>query len=353
MSVAFEEITRSIEARIMGKIRDGQLFDGMSFAEETAHIGPAVWGDGDQVLWSPQEPLMIYGPQGVGKTTLAQRLVLGRVGLEPSLLKYAVQPTDRPIVYVAADRPAQAARSWRRMIAHLAEDEQALVRERVRFWRGPLPFDVGTEPDKLLEFVLDIGAGTFIGDSLKDIAMDLTKDETGGRVNRAWQLLIAQGVEVADLHHPRKSLAGQTNKPKSLDDVYGSTWLTVGHGSVLLLWGNPGDPIVDFSHLKQPLEEVGPFRIMIDHELGMVEVHDGGDPLAILRTARQGMAARDLACVLFSTAKPTDAETEKARRRLEQAAGRGVVFANRTGRDEKGHPVPVTYFAVEAQGRLP
>lgn len=236
------------------------------------------------------------------------------------------------------------------MIASLDEEQRALVRERVRFWRGPLPFDIGSEPDKLLGFVLELGVETFIADSLKDLAMDLSKEEPAARVNRAWQLLISNGVEVVDLHHPRKSVAGQVSKPKALDEVYGNTWLTAGHGSIVLLWGKPGDPIVELSHLKQPVEEVGPFRVIVDHELGTVQRHDGGDLLGILRSARQGLAAREAACALFSTTTPTDSEIEKARRRLERLASSGMAVPRRDGRDERGHVLPVTYLAAAPAG---
>jgi hypothetical protein len=43
------------------------------------------------------------------------------------------------------------------------------------------------------------------------------------------------------------------------DDVYGSTWLTAGTGSVILLHGEPGDPIVSMHHLKKPVAEGGPY----------------------------------------------------------------------------------------------
>lgn len=329
---------------------DNRLLDGISFAEEVGHVGEALCGEGEQVLWQKGEPLMLYGPQGVGKTTVAQRMTLGRAGVDPVLLGLPVIASERPILYVAADRPAQAARSWRRMVAQLDEDQRLLVRERVRFWRGPLPFDIGSEPDKLLGFVLELGVGTFIGDSLKDLAMDLSKEEPAARVNRAWQLLISNGVEVLDLHHPRKSVAGQTSKPRDLDEVYGNTWLTAGHGSIVLLWGRPGDPIVELSHLKQPFEEVGPFRVIVDHELGMVERYDGGDLLGILRTARQGLTAKESACVLFSTAKPTDSEVEKARRRLEKLVHRGLAMPRRGGRGERGRVQPTTYLAAAPAG---
>lgn len=62
---------------------DGRLLDGISFAEEVGHMGEALCGEGDQVLWQRGEPLMIYGPQGVGKTTLAQRLRLRAAASSP------------------------------------------------------------------------------------------------------------------------------------------------------------------------------------------------------------------------------------------------------------------------------
>lgn len=86
---------------------------------------------------------------------------------------------------------------------------------------------------------------------------------------------------------------------------------------------------MDLSHLKQPEEEVGPFRVLIDHEFGMVERHEGGDLLAILRRSPRGLAAKDAAVVLFSATKPTDSEVEKARRKLEKLVTADLAFARR------------------------
>lgn len=324
----------------------GRLFDGIAFAEDSSNAGPSIWGEGERVLWATGEPTMLYGPQGVGKSTIAQQLLLARAGAVLSLLGLPVQPADAPILYVAADRPMQLSRSWRRMVDRLDQEQRDKVRNLVRFWKGPLGFDIGAEPERLLRLMIDVGARTLIGDSLKDLAVDLVKDEAGTRVNRAWQLLIAAGIEVCDLHHPRKAVAGETGKPKSLDNIYGSTWLSAGHGSVVLLWGNPGDPIVEISHLKQPMDEVGPFRMVIDHDSGTVEVFEGGDALEILRSSGSPMSAKDVARVLFSTSSPSDAEVEKARRRLERFVKRGLVHADRQPRDAHGRPVPVAYVAV-------
>jgi hypothetical protein len=55
---------------------------------------------------------MISGPQGVGKTTILQQLVLGVVGLRDEVLGIPIKPVDdRPVLYLALDRPEQIARS--------------------------------------------------------------------------------------------------------------------------------------------------------------------------------------------------------------------------------------------------
>lgn len=323
-----------------------RLYDGMAFAEYATDSGPSLWGEGDRCLWSPGEPLMLYGPQGVGKTTLAQQLIRARAGVEPILFGLPVEVTERKILYVAADRPVQASRSWRRMVAELGEHDRRLLRERITFWRGPLPFDIGAEPESLVKFCEEHEAGTIVTDSLKDLAIDLSKDEVGSRVNRAWQLVLAEGIDVLDLHHPRKSVAGQGSRPKSLDEVYGSTWLTAGHGSVVLIWGQPGDPIVEFSHLKQPIEEVGPFRVLVDHTRGNMQVHEGGDVYAIVKAAPEGLTALDIAAVLFETAKPSPSQKEKARRRADQLVAKGLVQTLHDGSTK-----PVIYLAA-SQGKM-
>jgi Holliday junction resolvasome RuvABC ATP-dependent DNA helicase subunit len=46
---------------------------------------------------------MLVGPDGVGKTTLAQQLALGQIGLRERVLGMRVETIDRPLLYIAAD----------------------------------------------------------------------------------------------------------------------------------------------------------------------------------------------------------------------------------------------------------
>ena len=45
--------------------RTHRVIDGASWVADEPDNIPAVWGDGDTVLWAEGEPLMIVGPDGV------------------------------------------------------------------------------------------------------------------------------------------------------------------------------------------------------------------------------------------------------------------------------------------------
>ncbi len=72
----------------------------------------------------------------------------------------------------------------------------------------------------LTELAALADADTVIIDSLKDAALNLADDETGSGWNRARQMCIQAGVELVELHHPRKA-QGDNKKPSKLEDLYG------------------------------------------------------------------------------------------------------------------------------------
>jgi replicative DNA helicase len=293
------------------------------FALDAPAETEAVWGEADgRVVWPLGEPFMIAAPQGVGKTTLAQRLALGRMGLCPTLLGMPVMRDERPVFYVAADRPRQAQRSLARMVA---EEDRAALRDRLVVWRGSLPFALSSaaRAPELLALCERFAAGTLILDSLKDVAPDLSREETGTAVNAALQALVAAGIEVLALHHQTES---QPNVPvpRSLADVYGFTWLTAGVGSVVLLWGEPGDLLVEVRHLKQPAEEVGPYTIVHDHVRGLPALHEPVEAEDLLRRAGpEGLTVTEATKAILGKPTPSRNDVEKARRRLEQLVKRG------------------------------
>jgi replicative DNA helicase len=140
--------------------------DGATFALDAPEQVESIWGDGSRSLWAKGEPLMIVKPDGVGGTTIAQQLILARAGIKvPTLLGLPVaSDLDRRVLYLALDRPQQAARSMRRMVT---EDDRLALEAGLTVWKGELPFDIVNQPDRLLAFVQEHDAGTVVFDSLK------------------------------------------------------------------------------------------------------------------------------------------------------------------------------------------
>lgn len=304
---------------------------GGGFILDTPADPTPIWGAGESVCWAEGEALMIASLQGLGKSTLAQQLALGRCGFPEyaELLGFPIRAGERRVLYLAMDRPRQISRSFRRMVGEAWRGD---LDDRLRVWLGPPPRDLAKVPALLAQMCVDADADTVVVDSLKDAAIGLTDDEVGASWNRARQHALTAGVEVLELHHNRKVSSGAQGAKLGIDDVYGSTWLTSGTGSVVLLTGAPGDPVVSFNHVKQPAGELGPFRIMHDHEVGRSTVWHVVDLVALVKVSGT-VTAKDAASALFDTDKPTPAETAKARRRLNRLAGDGLLVVTVEGDD--------------------
>ncbi|MCW2898516.1 MAG: Replicative helicase [Streptosporangiaceae bacterium] len=301
-----------------------RLVAGGAFILDRPEQIPAVWGEDDQVLWAEGEGLIIAGPAGVGKTTVGQQVLLAAIGIRSHALGFAVRPAKR-VLYLASDRPQQAARSMARMVNHEHRD---ILDAQLVFWPGPPPSDFIKDPSILVRLCQKAGADMVCLDSLKDMAGELASEEGGQAINSAIQRTLVEDIEVIALHHHRKQGGGKDGgrEPTSLDELYGSTWITAGAGSVVSLWGAAGDPIVSMKHLKQPAGECGPWRLKHDHPNGYTEVWHEVDVLDVLVHARGMLTAQQLAAQIYSPdkGKPTPSEVEKARRKLDQLAERGL-----------------------------
>ncbi|MGN9802042.1 AAA family ATPase [Micromonospora sp. L32] len=314
-----------------------RVHDGATFLLDLPPTPPALWGKGEDILWARGEALMIAGPQGVGKTTIAGQLLRAVAGLHHEVLGFPVEPCEQRVLYLAMDRPEQARRNLGRMFAGNAGEREYLA-EILRFWSGPPPSDFAADPASLLRLAQQHGADVVFVDSLKDAAVGLSKDEVGAGYNRARQLALAEGVQLVELHHVVKNGA-DGGKPNNINGIYGSTWLTSGAGSVVLLWGEPGDPVIDFVHLKQPMNEVGPLKVLHNRTTGLAEVyHDEETDVVALarRCASTGISAAEAARCQFSVEKPTRAQVEKARRNLARLVEHGLLVFKPASEDGKG-----------------
>lgn len=306
--------------------------DGATFILSAPEKIPAVWGRDDEVLWPEGESLMIAGGLGLGKTTLAGLLVRA-LHFGGEVLGLPVLAADAPILYLAMDRPRQISRSMRRQFT---EQHQARLKDRLIVWPGPLEQDLAKKPELLMELAYRFGAGHVFIDSLKDAAIGLSDDEVGAAYNRARQLLIAQDRQLCELHHLIKRATG------SADDVYGSRWLTAGCGSLIVLTGEPGDPVVSFQHRRPPAAEVGPYQLLSYQNTGEISICHSIDLIELAKAVADsgGLSAKAAACALFEKKEPDRNEIEKARRKLDsltKSKGRLIqVVGHRGGADGEG-----------------
>ena len=307
------------------------LLDPGDIIFEMSAMPDALWGEGYDVLATRGEATMIYSGTGIGKTTLAQQLGLKAIGIgKPELLGMAVNSIEGKVLYIAADRPSQALRSLRRMVT---EDDREALKKRWLWERKRMIRIALKNPRALMEFCREHHVGLLIIDSLKDVLTAPTSDESGQAFNDAIQLCVVAGIEVVVLHHPRKAPA-DGRVALTLDDVYGSTWITAGLGSVIALNGEAGSGVAKLQHLKFPAEEVGPFDVAFDYDTGTAtafgmwliqEILDGGGVYEITEIGHRILSR-----------SPTDRERERLRRMLERLVKKGSVERSES---EKGKPV--------------
>lgn len=305
------------------------MLGGGAFIHDLPAELPCLWGTGSAVAWASGEALMLVGTPGVGKTTIAGQVLRARlVGGE--VLGMEVAKTERRVLYLAMDRPKQIARALARQLRDVPRD---VLDAHLVVWPGPPEKDIAVHPELMLKMAHDADADTVFVDSLKDAALGLSNDEVGAGYNRARQNCLANGVEVFELHHMKKngsSSSGNQTKPTKLEDVYGSAWITAGAGSVVLLVGDAGDSVVEWRHLKQPAEPVGPLVIEHDHNTGTSSVYDGTDPYEFIRKAgEEGITVRDFCDKWLGTPDPSTPAGKnaiaKARRKLESYVRSGYV----------------------------
>ncbi|MFE0751047.1 bifunctional DNA primase/polymerase [Gordonia sp. NPDC058843] len=317
------------KARDRLMVNADRAMDGLAFLTEAVDETP-LWGEGDRTLWAPGEGLMICGPQGVGKSTIVQQLMLARLGLtDPEFCGLPVVVDERPILYLAMDRPPQIRRSINRMVNTADENVAAVLKRQLVVWKGPPPVNAAEAPEVFAKWVAMHGRdpGLVIVDSLKDLASGLGEDAVGSGINTAMQTVLANGTEFIDLHHQRKATA-DNRKPDKLADVFGSTWLTSGMGSVVLVWGEAGAPTVELSHLKQPAAPVGPLIVNHSHGQGLSSANDLGVMLMQLavQAGAVGITEKDAVAGVFQLEEhDTDYAPAKkrVRRRLDKFTREG------------------------------
>lgn len=324
--------------------RESHLVSGDTFVLDEDTTMVPRWGTSSAPLWARGESLMIVAPPGAGKTTVAVQLVEALIGAGTGhVLGLPITPASR-VLYLAMDRPRQIARAMSRRFSDI---HRQILRDRLVVHRGPLLSDLAQVPDQFVTLARKAGADVVVVDSLKDACAKLTDDESGSMVNRAIQYANAADIDVLVLHHQRKGQAGA--KPTTLADVYGSTWLTAGAGSVVLLWGEAGSEIVELIHLKQPADAVGPWTVEHDHHTGLSSVTRGFDALAYLNGHPGCTVAQAAQSEHGAVQKPGSAPFKRTERKLRRLVVDGLATTQGGG---SGSFESTRYYLVAHHGHV-
>ena len=291
----FDRIKRD---RLVYRLADRAAREEIEIAEISALLDQWVSGDtlldiqGETPLWGPQHaPLtaagqqtLLAGPDGVGKSTLCGQYAKARLNLpgwgeEMLGLPVVPLPDDQTVLYLAADRPVQIMQNFRR---GLTDDMREVLRDRLTFWPGPPPVDLGTSAGQLwlLRNVERVRAGLVFIDSRKDVG-DVMEPREVSRLNQLLKQLDADGVEVFMPAHTLQAADNPSTKPE-LTHVKGQREVFSGTGSVLMIKGRPGADEVVLHQVKPIREFHPPLTVRFDKQSGrarVVEQRAGVDTL--------------------------------------------------------------------------
>jgi replicative DNA helicase len=315
----------------------GLILDGKTWLRSGSAVVETVWGDQRDALLPRLQPSLIVGDTGAGKTTLAQHVILGAIGVTAfaDVLGWPVRvlPDGERVLYLASDRPDQARIAMLRYFGPGDTAAWKLLEDRLRVWRGPPPESLAKSPGLLLEMAEESSAGLVVIDSTKDVAIKLSDDAVGAAVNQAHQLLVAADRALIALHHPRKRGREFASERPTLDDVYGSAWLSNGAGSVLFLIEEPQS--TEVLQLKTPNGRQSNFRFRIDTATGLLAITTDSILDAVTVAGAAGISTKQVTVQVSGVADPSEAQIARIRRRLKVLEATGSITQSGTGKQSR------------------
>lgn len=233
---------------------DLQVYNWISLKSLEVHVDWLVPG-----ILQRQGIMLVTGPPSVGKTQFTMQFLIHLALGKPMLDMEIERP--RKVIFVSMEMgPVEIKVFQEAMDKVLSNEERALLAEN--FMIVPighsLLFDLDADKKKIRKLIETHHPETVAFDSLSKITM-ANLDETNSKavMDFADHLRTEYDTSIIFIHHNRKGQVGN-RKPKALDDVYGSYWLTATPTTVVTLWANQSTAEIEIIFLKVRLAESPP-----------------------------------------------------------------------------------------------
>ena len=316
------------------------FIDGATFILDQPDTIPALWGDGTEVLWAEGESLMIAGPMGLGKTTLAVLLMRAQLGLgDGTVLGLPVAERDGKILYLG-DGPARTDRARHAPTVHRSTTAPCSP-NGCSVWRGPPPADIARNPACWPGSPKPPTPTPSTSTRSKTPPSACPTTKSAPDTTAPANIYSPTVCSSAEQHHTVKRNAGG-GPPTAVADIYGSAWITNGTGSIVMLSGEPGDPIVGLRHVRAPADQVGPFQLLHDPDAGTLTIFHSTDLVELVAAAGfVGLTAKGAAAAMFDVVEPRQRPgRESAAAADETHRGRTAHIRRGRTRSRRASPAP-------------
>jgi RecA-family ATPase len=214
--------------------------------------------------------MVVAGKQGVGKTQLTIQALI-HMALGKSFLGWKIDTPRRVALMSMEMSSAEIKHFQKEMNKLLSPAERILLQEN--FFIIPVGHSIlfdSSEDKKKVELFIQQYHPEVIGiDSLSKTTMaSLEESAVKNVLDFADRLRMEYDCSLIFIHHNRKGQVGN-KRPKELDDVYGTFWITATATTVIGMWQNQQTGEIEINYLKVRLAEAPKTQVVVRTPQGL------------------------------------------------------------------------------------
>lgn len=241
------------------------VFNWQELTELEVHVDWLIEG-----ILQRQGIMLVAGKQGVGKTQLTIQALI-HMALGKSFLGWKID-TPRRVALLSMEMSTAEIKHFQQEMNKLLSPEERLLLQQ-NFFIVPVGhsilFDSKPDMQKVEQFIQQYHPEVVGIDSLSKTTMASLEESASKHVmDFADHLRMEYDCSIIFIHHNRKGQVGN-KRPKELDDVYGSFWITATATTVLGMWQNQQTGEIEVNYLKVRLAEAPKTQVVVRTPQGL------------------------------------------------------------------------------------